>query len=76
MRKTSVYLSDDEAEGLRRTAAAEGIAQAQLIREGIRRVIAEAERRPRTFHSLGKGRGGGRPYERWAAEDLYRRAIG
>ena len=76
MRKTSVYLSDDEAEGLRRVAASEGIAQAELIREGVRRVIADAdESRPRTFHSLGKGHGGGRPYERWSSEELYRRRV-
>ncbi|OGN85693.1 MAG: hypothetical protein A2X23_13720 [Chloroflexi bacterium GWC2_73_18] len=76
MRKTSVYLSDDEAESLRRVAAAAGRAQAELIREGIRRVIAEAEAQPRTFRSLGKGRGGGRAYSPWAPGDLYRNAIG
>ena len=74
--KTSVYLSDDEAEGLRRIAASEGTPQAELIREGVRRVIADAETRPRTFRSLGKGHGGGRQYARWASTDLYRKAMG
>jgi len=41
MRKTSVYLTDDEAEGLRRLAVREGRPQAELIREGVRKVIAE-----------------------------------
>ncbi len=76
MRKTSVYLTDDEAEGLRRVAASEGLPQAQLIREGIRRVIAETDAKPRSFRSLGKGRGGGRPYVPWASADLYRRTMG
>lgn len=75
MRKTSVYLSDDEAESLRRVAAA-GRAQAELIREGIRRVIAEVEAQPRTFRSPGKGRGGGRAYSSWTPGDLYRKAMG
>lgn len=58
MRKTSVYLTEDEAEGLRRLAAREGRPQAELIREGVRRVIAETESAPRTFRSLALGRGG------------------
>lgn len=76
MRKTSVYLSDDEAASLRRVAAAAGRAQAELIREGIRRVIAEVEAQPRTFRSLGKGRGGGRAYSPWTPGHLYRKAMG
>jgi ribbon-helix-helix CopG family protein len=76
MRKTSVYLTDDEAEGLRRVAVREGRPQAELIREGIRRVIAEGESRPRDFRSLGMGRGGGRPYEPWPATDLHRKVMG
>ena len=39
MRKTSVYLTDEEAEGLRRVAMATGKSQAELIREGVRHVI-------------------------------------
>lgn len=76
MRKTSVYLSDDEAEGLRRAAAREGRPQAELIREGIRRVVAQVGSRPRVFHSLGKGHGGGAPYRRWSADELYEKALG
>ena len=76
MRKTSVYLTDDEAEGLRRVAVREGRPQAELIREGVRLVIAEAELEPRTFRSLGKGRGGGRSYERWPAQQLHDKVMG
>jgi len=76
MRKTSVYLTDDEAEGLRRLAIREGRPQAELIREGVRRVIEAAESEPRTFRSLGLGRGGGRAYEAWTSRDLHDKAMG
>jgi hypothetical protein len=76
MRKTSVYLSEDEADGLARAAAAEGRSQSELIREGVRRVIAETKARPRAFHSLGRGRGDGLPIKRWDADDLYGKRIG
>jgi len=75
MRKTSVYLTDDEAEQLRRASIREGKPQAELIREGVRRVIADVAE-PREFRSLGMGRGGGRPYEPWSADDLYRKQMG
>ncbi len=76
MRKTSVYLTEEEAEGLRRLAAREGRAQAELIREGVRRVIAEIEAQPRTFRSLGIGRGGGGKPSRWTADELHQKAMG
>ena len=76
MRKTSVYLTDEEAEGLRRLAIREGRPQAELIRAGIRHVIDEAEAEPRSFRSLGAGRGGGRPYEPWASSDLHDKVMG
>jgi predicted DNA-binding protein len=78
MRKTSVYLTDEEAEGLRRLALREGRAQAELIREGVRRVINEVEAQPRTFRSLGVGRGGGEAATsaRWTSRELYDKAMG
>jgi hypothetical protein len=76
MRKTSVYLTDDEAEGLRRVAIREGRPQAELIREGVRRVITELEARPRVFRSMGAGHGGGRPYEPWDPVELYQKVLG
>jgi hypothetical protein len=76
MRKTSVYLTDDEAEGLRRLAVREGRPQAELIREGVRKVIAEIETKPRTFRSLGSGRGGTNKGAAWTSDELYRKAMG
>ena len=76
MRKTSVYLTDDEAEGLRRLAVREGRPQAELIREGVRKVIAEIESQPRAFRSLAAGRGGGKKTARWTSDELYRTAMG
>ena len=75
MRKTSVYLTDEEAEGLRRVAMATGKSQAELIREGVRHVI-DTEGGARQFRSLGKGRGGREPYTPWTPEELYTKVIG
>jgi hypothetical protein len=76
MRKTSVYLTHEEAEGLRRLSVREGRPQAELIREGIRRVIANAGDEPRRFRSLGVGASGGRKPGRWVSEELYRKTKG
>ena len=76
MRKTSVYLTDQEAEQLRQLSIRDGRAQAELIREGVRRVIAEAGAARRQYRSLGKGKGGGRPYEPWGSKELYERSMG
>lgn len=76
MKKTSVYLTADEAEGLRRASLATGKSQAELIREGVRHVISSDGYGPRTFHSLGKGRGSGSPYVSWDPDDLYKHVMG
>ena len=76
MQKTSVYLNDAEAEGLRRVAAITGLSQANLIRAGVQMVVADYESHPKTFRSLGRGRGGGKPYVAWDSSDLYKRAMG
>jgi len=76
MRKTSVYLDDHESEGLRRIAIRTGRPQAELIREGVRRVIAAAEAQPRVYHSMGVGHGGGKPYEPWSADELHEKVMG
>ena len=81
MRKTSVYLTSDEAEGLRRLAVRDGRSQAELIREGIRRVIEDISSKPRVFRSLGAGRGGTVGEDKaqppgWKSEELYRKAMG
>jgi predicted DNA-binding protein len=76
MRKTSVYLTDDEAEGLRRLAVREGRPQAELIREGVRKVIADIGDQPRTFRSLAAGRAGGNKEAAWTSDELYRKKMG
>jgi len=76
MRKTSVYLTNEEAEGLRRLAVREGRPQAELIREGVKLVIAQVGSQPRTFRSLGAGRSDGRKPARWTSNELYRKALG
>ena len=76
MRKTSVYLTDEEADGLRELAVREGRPQAELIRDGVRRVIAAAGERPRTFRSLGVGRSGNVKPGRWTSEELHRKVMG
>jgi hypothetical protein len=76
MRKTSVYLTHDEAEGLRRLAVREGRPQAELIREGIRRVLAESAGKRRTFRSLAVGASGRKKTGRWSSEELYAKVMG
>ena len=76
VRKTSVYLTQDEAEGLRRLAVREGRPQAELIREGVRRVIADAGEKPRVFRSLGIGRSDGSMSGRWTSDELHRKVMG
>jgi Arc/MetJ-type ribon-helix-helix transcriptional regulator len=75
MQKTSVYLTTMEVESLRSTAARTGRSRAELIREGVRLVTEGTEPKARAFRSLGKGHGGGAPYRRWDADDLYSRKV-
>ncbi|MGH8884685.1 MAG: ribbon-helix-helix domain-containing protein [Egibacteraceae bacterium] len=75
MRKTTVYLSDEEAAELRRVSAVTGKSQSELIREGVRRICGEAPKR--AFHSMGKGRGPGGPTPvTWDADALYDEVMG
>jgi hypothetical protein len=76
MRKTSVYLTDEEAELLRQVSIQDGRSQAELIRAGVRHVIAESDAERRRYRSLGLGRGGGATYEPWSPDELYRRTMG
>ncbi len=75
MQKTSVYLTTEEVESLSSVSARTGRSRAELIREGVRLVTGRAEPEPREFRSLGKGHGGGAPYRRWDADDLYGRKV-
>lgn len=66
MKKTTVYLEDEEAERLRDVARRTGKPQAELIREGVRQILDQAPKR--TFHSMGIGEGNGEPYVRWGGD--------
>jgi Arc/MetJ-type ribon-helix-helix transcriptional regulator len=75
MHKTTVYLEESQVERLGRLAGAVGRSQAELIREGVERLLEEAP--PRTFHSMGKGRGGGAGAPRgWDGEGLHAKVRG
>lgn len=69
-----MYLGEEEAEGLRRLAAASGESQAELIREGVRRLLREGPER--TFHSMGKGVGSGEARPRWGADAVREKTLG
>ena len=74
MRKTTVYIDDSQAERLGRLATSSGRSQAELIREGVDRVLSEAP--SRTFRSMGKGQSGGNVDRHWDADGLYSKARG
>ena len=76
MRKTSVYLTADEAEGLRRLAVREGRSQAELLREGVRRLLGKTPPEQRSFRTLGAGRSDGTAPRRWTSGELYDKAMG
>jgi Arc/MetJ-type ribon-helix-helix transcriptional regulator len=57
MKRTTVYLSEEELDGLRRRAAETGQSQAELIREGVRRVTAGKRRRSFASRAVGQGTG-------------------
>lgn len=75
MQKTTVYLKEDEADGIRKLAAVTGKSQAELIREGVRRVLARSTKRK--FHSMGVGEADRehRPAH-WSPEEVYEKAFG
>jgi Arc/MetJ-type ribon-helix-helix transcriptional regulator len=76
MRKTSVYLTDEEAERLRRVTENCERSQSELIREGIEYVLRKYDPQPRVFHSMGVGHGSGEPFTRWDADELYKKVMG
>ena len=47
MHRSTVYLPDDLKAALQRTATATGRSEAELIREGVRRVTADSSPSPR-----------------------------
>ena len=75
MKKTTVYLTDEEVDGLRRVSAETGASQSDLIRRGLRTVLGEGSG-TRTFHSMGSGSSGGKAQRRWTSDELYDKAFG
>jgi ribbon-helix-helix CopG family protein len=75
MKKTSVYLSDEEAAALRQAARVSGRSQAELIRDGVRQMLAAAGVQDRVFHSMGRGHGRGASPS-WDPDELYRDVMG
>jgi len=75
MPKTTVYLSESEAEGLRRAAARSKRSQSELIREGVRLVAEREGADRRVFHSMGSGSGDGGQAAGWDSKKLYRRKV-
>jgi hypothetical protein len=59
MKRTTVYLTEDELDRLRRAALETGRLQADLIREGVHRVTEGQSKRQ--FRSRALGRGTGEP---------------
>lgn len=57
MVRTTVYLDEDEKRQLASLAAATGVTEAELIRRGVRLVVASAER-PRPRVGYGRSRDG------------------
>ncbi len=76
MRKTSVYLSDEELDGLHRVSVTTGRSQSALIREGVNLVLAETGSADRVFHSMGIGMGPGGPTPGWDSDEVYREVRG
>jgi hypothetical protein len=74
MRKTTVYLNEEEAEGLRMLSGATGESQAELIREGVRRLLQEGV--SRKFHSMGKGEGPCEARPRWSPDAVREKTLG
>lgn len=70
--KTSVYLDAEDAAALRRVAQQTGRSQADLIREAVARVVADAPQR--TFRS--RGMGSGPPYARPTVDEVETRVRG
>ena len=73
MRKTTVYLHEEEVEGLRLLSGATGVSQAELIREGVRWLLREGV--SRKFHSMGKGEGTGGSRPRWNPDTVQEKTL-
>lgn len=80
MQKTTVYLSDEQVDALRRASFHSGKSKAELIREGVEAVTRNTPKRH--FLSMGSGEGDGKPFdaeeylrEHWADDLMKRRGL-
>ncbi len=71
MKKTSVYLSEDDLARLRRLAETEGKSQATVLREALAAYDAQAPW-PREFAVIDSGEGDGRSVADIPEEELMR----
>jgi metal-responsive CopG/Arc/MetJ family transcriptional regulator len=53
--KTTIYLPDDLRDGVKREARRRGVAEAEVIREAIRQLVAKDRPRPRGGFIQGDG---------------------
>jgi predicted DNA-binding protein len=74
MKKTSVYLTEDEAERLRALAVSSGRSQAELVREALGALLDQTAER--SFRSMARGESSALLPRRWDAEDLAARRLG
>lgn len=70
MRKTSVYLSDEDSARLAQIAAREGRPQAAIIRDALAR-YERPSRGDRNFSMMGSGEGDGRSIADIPDEELF-----
>lgn len=69
MKKTSVYLSEEERRALREAADAHGLSQAQIIRKAIT-LFTEQRRGPRQLSLAGSGSWEGRSVSEMTPEEF------
>ncbi len=61
---------------VREAEAEHGAGQAQEFETMEELLAVLREPKTREFKSLGRGRGGGRPYQKWTSQQLYDKAFG
>ncbi len=76
MIRTQIQLTEEQARGLKELAAQRGVSMAELIRQGVERILAESderERRRRALAVIGRFHGGPSDvsvnHDRYLAED-------
>jgi Arc/MetJ-type ribon-helix-helix transcriptional regulator len=71
MKKTSVYLREEELLQLKQAAEAEGRSQSEVLREAIRLYTSRRNEPPRTFALARSFRGDGRSMADIPEEELF-----